>query len=213
MASVTKEDKATVVVSPPRFQTAVFNITGEHLVIHRFSQKAKDSLKGAAEEGQAARSKKKRSAKNSDAEFNAARYVSPEGWDGFHAASIRNAMISACRLVGFKMVLAKLSVFVVADGYDAAEPQIPLIRIYGEPTKQEDVARVATGAPYVCVRPGYHHWSARPKIRWDADQFSLSDVTNLLMRVGEQVGIGEGRPDSKESAGIPGWGLFTLENK
>ena len=36
------------------------------------------------------------------------------------------------------------------------------------------------------------------------------DVTNLLMRVGQQVGIGEGRPDSKNSAGM-GWGTFNVE--
>jgi hypothetical protein len=32
---------------------------------------------------------------------------------------------------------------------------------------------------------------------------------NLLARVGMQVGIGEGRPDSRESAGI-GFGLFRI---
>jgi hypothetical protein len=31
-----------------------------------------------------------------------------------------------------------------------------------------------------------------------------------MARVGLQVGIGEGRPDSKNSAGM-GWGLFTIE--
>jgi len=31
----------------------------------------------------------------------------------------------------------------------------------------------------------------------------------LLARVGMQVGIGEGRPDSKNSAGM-GWGLFEV---
>jgi len=121
-------------------------------------------------------------------------------------------MISACRLVGFKMTLAKLSVFVLADGVDAAEPQIPLIRIYGDPVKQEDMARVETGQPYVTVRAAYHQWSAKIRIRYDADQFTLDDVANLMSRVGMQVGIGEGRPDSKNSAGM-GWGLFTIEEK
>ena len=45
----------------------------------------------------------------------------------------------------------------------------------------------------------------------DADQFSLTDITNLLSRVGAQVGIGEGRPDSKSSAGM-GWGMFRLSD-
>ena len=35
------------------------------------------------------------------------------------------------------------------------------------------------------------------------------DVVNLMARVGMQVGIGEGRPDSKASAGL-GNGLFQI---
>ena len=49
------------------------------------------------------------------------------------------------------------------------------------------------------------------RVRFDADQFTLTDVANLLMRVGMQVGIGEGRPFSKNSNGM-GWGLFDLKN-
>jgi hypothetical protein len=47
-------------------------------------------------------------------------------------------------------------------------------------------------------------------IRYDADQFSATDVMNLIARVGMQVGIGEGRPDSKQSAGM-GFGTFEVE--
>jgi hypothetical protein len=108
------------------------------------------------------------------------------------------------------MTLAKLSVFVIADGRDAQEPQIPLIRIYGDPVKQLDMARVETGQPYVTTRAAYHEWSAVVRIRWDSDQFTLGDVANLLSRVGMQVGIGEGRPDSPNSAGMD-WGLFEVE--
>src|SRR5690606_35789997 len=157
-------------------------------------------------------SKKNREAKMTDDLYEEARYRSREGWDGFNASAVRAAMISACRLVGFKMTLANLSVFVEADGVDAVEPQLPVIRIYGDPVKQEDMARVETGQPYVTVRAAYHDWSARIRIRFDADQFTLADITNLMSRVGMQVGIGEGRPDSKNSAGM-GWGLFTIETK
>ena len=153
-----------------------------------------------------------REAKQTDELFEEAKYVSKDGWEGFHAGSVRNAMISACRLVGFKMTLAKMSVFVVNDGWDKEEPQITLIRIYGDSVKQEDMARVETGQPYVTVRAAYHQWSANIKIKWDADQFTIDDITNLLSRVGVQVGIGEGRPDSKNSAGM-GWGTFELETK
>lgn len=200
-----------VVIRPPKFQTAVFEIEGDApLVIHRFSAKTKNEMKKKMETGKASSSKKNREPKSTDDLYNEGRYISAKGWDGFHAGAIRSAMISACRLVGFKMTLAKLSIHVVPDGWDKAEPQIPLIRIYGKPVKQEDMARVATGQPYVTVRPAYRKWSAKIQIRWDADQFTLQDVTNLLMRVGMQVGIGEGRPDSKKSCGM-GWGLFSLK--
>lgn len=42
--------------------------------------------------------------------------------------------------------------------------------------------------------------------------FSHNDIVNLMMRVGQQVGIGEGRPDSKNSAGM-GWGLFDIQGE
>jgi hypothetical protein len=201
-----------VQIQAPKFQVAEFLIKGAGvpLVIHRFSAKTKLEMLTKMEVGKASSSRKNRTAKDSDQTYNESRYISREGWDGFAASSIRNAMISACRLVGFKMTLAKLSVFVEADGYDTKEPQIPLIRIYGEPTRQDDMARVETGQPYVTIRAAYHGWSARVKIRWDADQFQLEDITNLLSRVGMQVGLGEGRPDSKNSSGM-GWGLFHVE--
>lgn len=204
-------EKKTVTISAPRFKVAVFEITGvAPLVIHRFSAKTKNEMKQKMETGKAASSKKKREAKKTDDLYNESRYISKDGWDGFHAGAIRSALISACRLVGFKMTLAKMSVFVEQDGWDAQEPQIPLIRIYGDPVKQEDMARVQTGQPYVTVRAAYYNWKAKVKIRWDEDQFTIDDIYNLLYRVGMQVGIGEGRPDSKKSAGM-GWGLFEVK--
>jgi hypothetical protein len=202
-------------VRPVQFQRARFQIIGMEdtpLVIHRFSAKLKEEMKQKMETGKAASSKKNRDPKDSMKTFNESRYRNKEGWDGFHAGSLRKALISACKLVGFKMTLAKLSIFVEKDGIDSLEPQIPLIRIRDcEAVKQEDMARVETGQPYVTIRAGYHNWTAMPWIRWDADQFTLADVTNLLSRVGLQVGIGEGRPDSKNSAGM-GWGLFHIEH-
>ena len=202
-----------LVIKAPAFQVAEFEIIGTSpLVIHRFSAKTKQEMKQKMETGKAASSKKNRKAKNTDDTFQESRYISKEGWDGFHAGAIRSAMISACRLVGFKMTLAKLSLFVVNDGWDAKEPQIPLIRIYGKAEKQEDIARVETGQPYVTIRAAFYNWKSKLKIRWDADQFTIEDVYNLLIRVGMQVGLCEGRPDSKKSVGM-GWGLFDVIKK
>jgi hypothetical protein len=205
------KNQKTVQIRPPNFNMAEFEITGTApLVIHRFSEKLKMEMTGKMETGKAAGNKKNREPKSTDATYEASKYRSASGWEGFHAGAIRNAMISACRLVDFKMTLAKMSIFVIADGKDECEPQIPLVRIYGKSIKQTDIGRTSTKQPYVTVRAAYHEWKAKIKIRWDADQFTLADVTNLLSRVGMQVGICEGRPDSKNSAGM-GWGTFEIE--
>ncbi len=200
-----------VVIKPPDFGYAEFHIHGLDgpLVIHRFSAKVKQELTFKMGAGATAANKRNREPKDTDELYNDARYRDKEGWDGFHAAAIRNAMISACRVADFVMTKAKLSIFVQADGRDVLEPQVPLIRIYGEPIKQMDPARTSTGEVYITVRPAFYEWSAKVRIRWDKHQFTLDDVTNLLVRAGLQVGIGEGRPDSKKSAGL-GWGLFTV---
>jgi len=93
-----KTKETVVAVKPPKFELAEFRIIGvAPLVIHRFSEKAKLELKQKMETGKAASSKKNREAKSSDELFEQARYVSPEGWDGVHAAAFRNALIDAMR--------------------------------------------------------------------------------------------------------------------
>lgn len=201
-----------VQIKAPNLQSAQFNIVGTApLVIHRFSAKAKAGMLAKMVAGPTAKGKRQREALDVDETLDAARYRSKEGWDGINASSIRCAMISACRLVNFKMTLAKMSIFVVQDGWDELEPEIPLIRIHGKCRKLESVARVETGTAYVTIRPCYDQWSAKITLRFDADQFTLTDISNLLSRVGQQVGIGEGRPDSKNSAGL-GWGCFVIKN-
>jgi hypothetical protein len=102
-----------------------------------------------------------------------------------------------------------MSVFVVADGYD--EEGNGLVKITkGQPHMDVRAGRNANGGTDLRARPMWQEgWRARLTIRWDADQFTASDVVNLLARAGLQVGVGEGRPDSKMSAGC-GWGQFTV---
>lgn len=199
-----------VQIKPPNMQTIEVEINGTApLMINRFSKKALDQMEEKQRAGSQAGKGRKREAKDFDAAFNGARHISRDGWDGIAAGAFRNALISACRLVGFKMTLAKLSLFIEADGYDR-DDGTPLIRIIGQrPERSVMAARNATGVVDLRVRPQWMEWGAVLRIRYDADQFSAVDVVNLLMRVGMQVGIGEGRPDSKMSAGI-GFGTFEV---
>jgi hypothetical protein len=206
-----KVQQQNVTISAPNMQVAQFDIVGTApLVINRFSSKDINAMRATQEAGTQSNSKKKRDPKDFDARFQAARYISEEGWDGIHAAAFRLAMIGACRLVSFKMTLAKLSVFIVEDGRDTTDAT-PLVRIYSDAPPIMDVrpARNANGSFDLRVRPLWKDWSCKVKVRFDLDQFSLTDITNLLSRVGTQCGIGEGRPSSKMSAGI-GWGVFDV---
>ena len=202
-----KVKQTAVVISAPNFQTVDVLLQGTApLVVERFSKKAELMAKMA--EGKSSGSKKVRDARDYDKEAEDARYRSVENWEGMNAAAFRAGMISACRLVGFKMTLAKLSTFVVADGLDLKDG-IPLIRIYGGSETYTAHTRNATGVVDVRSRPMYREWATRLRVRFDSDQFTTQDIYNLISRVGLQVGIGAGRPDSKASAGC-GFGTFEI---
>lgn len=200
----------SVAITAPKIHTAEFRIVGTAPYIQlRFSEKAMNAMRAKMELGSQATKKKAKEARDFDEDFRQSLHVSDEGWNGIPASAFRNAMISACRLVGFKMTLAKLSVFVLPDGFDKVDG-VPLIKIEGEPEPHIMHARNATGVCDLRVRAKYWPWSAVVRIQYDADQFSATDTANLMHRVGTQVGIGEGRPDSKMSAGM-GWGTFKLD--
>lgn len=209
MATAKKEVTEVVAIKPPKFERAVFKIKGvSPFVQSRFANRGDVMDKMA--QGNTAKGKKDRKPRDFEEDYKRAMYISEQGWNGFHAASFRNAMISACRLVGFRMTLAKLSVFIEADGF-SKEEGTPLVKIIGKPERMDAAVRNATGVMDIRSRPMWREWSAQVRVRFDADQFTLQDVTNLMSRVGMQVGIGEGRPDSRESAGM-GWGLFEIVN-
>ena len=201
-------------IAAPNFQTGLFRIRGvAPYVQNRFSQKAQEQMHEQQAAGSTAKKGRKRDPKDFDAAYEGAKHLSIEGWHGIPAPAFRNAMISACRTVGFQMTKAKLAVFVEPDGFDVVD-STPLVRITkGEPHLHETVGRNATGVVDLRVRPMWDPgWEADVRVRFDADMFTLADVANLMVRVGLQVGIGEGRPDSRASAG-QGWGLFELVSK
>ena len=211
-----KEEKITrekVVVPALNLECGSFLIEGDTIMVqNKFSEKAKRSMKDVQEAGSRSKKGKKKEPKDFQEMFKQAQHISKEGWPGIPASAFRSGVISACRLVGFKMTLAKLSLFVVAEGYDK-DDSTPLCRITkGKAKYRDDAVRIQNTCDVharAMFDPG---WQAKVMLEWDADQFSLADVSNLMVRLGKQVGIGEGRPDSRSSAGM-GWGTFRLIKK
>lgn len=202
--------KTRVAITAPNLPIVYFRIIGTSpLVINKFSAKAREEIMETQRKGSTAKKGKKMEPKDFDECFRQAQHISEEGWQGIHAGAFRSAMVSACRLCGYAMTLAKLSVFAEKDGLDADEAT-PLVRIIGdEPEKHVGHVRNASGVADIRCRPMWRKWEVSLGVKYDADQFTLSDVTNLLARVGVQVGVGEGRHDSKKSCGM-GWGCFRI---
>ena len=200
-----------IAISPPNFETIVLEIEGTAPLLQQaFPQKARAAMRAKMEAGSTAKKGGKRDPRNFEDDFRQAQHISEEGWNGIPAAAFRNACIDVCRMVGFKMTHARMSVFCEADGLDKVDGT-PLVKLSGgKPEMNEMPGRLATGVVDIRVRPMWRKWGAKLRLRYDADQFTASDVVNLLSRAGEQVGIGEGRPFSKQSNGM-GMGTFRIK--
>ncbi len=203
--------QVAVEIKAPNLQTIEVAIEGTApYVQNKFSEKSRQLMRQTQEAGSAGRGKKPRDAKDFQACYENAKHKAKGGWVGIPAPAFRNAMISACRIVGFQMTRAKLAVFVEADGFDEGDGT-PLVKITkGEPTYHEGYVRNESGVVDIRPRPMWREgWQAIVRVTYDVDMFAQQDVINLLARAGYQVGVGEGRPDSKKSAGM-GWGTFQI---
>lgn len=204
-----KKKSEEVVIKPLRENLVILRIEGTAPYVQgKFSYEALQLMRATQEAGSQSKAKKKREAKNFDDLFEQCLHRSEDGWIGIPANALRAAMIRACKAAGFVMTDAKCSIFVEADGFDPQDGT-PLVRIQGDPEKFESYVRNANGSADIRVRAIFKKWSAEVVIRYDEDQFSLESVSNLLHRAGAQVGIGHGRPFSRESTGM-GWGTFRI---
>ena len=205
------KQESTVQITAPNFKRIVVSIVGNApYVSNKFSSEAREMMKEKQMAGTQAKKGRNREGKDFEAGYLGSMHTTTGGEPGIPASTFRNAMISACRLVGFKMTLAKLALFIEADDVDA-DDGTPLVTFKsGKPHRVDSYVRNETGV--ADIRPRAHWdagWQIDLRVRFDADLFSETDVINLFRRVGAQVGIGAGRPDSKMSTGL-GWGTFDV---
>ena len=176
----------TVSIKPLNMQVLACHIVGTAPYMQaKFSQKARTMMEEKMKAGSTAGSKRTRKPRDFQEDFQQAMHASADGWSGIPASAFRNACIDACRMVGYKMTHAKMSIFVEADGYDETDAT-PLVRIIGGPPEVSVMpTRNATGVADLRARPLWREWAAVVRIRFDADQFTIEDVLNLLNRAGQ----------------------------
>lgn len=210
MAFAKKEEGATVIKAANLVRTTVRIEGTAPLVINKFSAKQRQKMMAdMSTPKNQKKAKSERPPRDYDADFQGARHLSEDGWDGIAAPGFRAAMIDACRTVGMVMTRAKMAVFVVADGFDKDEGT-PLVKIVGkQPERTEMLVRNDNGGADIRIRPMWRKWAANVTLEFDEDMITTESVVNLLDRAGRQVGVGEGRPFSKNSVG-QGWGTFQV---
>lgn len=200
-----------ILIQPLNMRVATFRIRGTSpYVQNAMSAKAQEKMRAQQAAGSQAQKERgrKREAKNFEALYQDAMHKTAAGWHGIPCAAFRSALIDVCRTAGVQMTMAKMCVFVEADGHDA-KSGTPLVRIAkGEPHYTEMPVRNDSGVIDLRARPMWESgWEATIRVRYDADFFTEKDVANLVYRAGAQVGVGEGRAFSKDSHGC-GWGFF-----
>lgn len=181
-----------------------------------FSMKQQLKMKGKQEEGPTGKGKKVREKRDFKANYEEATHWMLDGKGrkvpGISCCAIRSAMVSACRTTDLKMTFAKQAILgVIPDGHEI-ETNLPLFKIIGKREMNIAPARNTNGGMDLRSRPLWRQWHADIVIRYDADMMTETDIANLLYRAGQQVGIGEGRPDSRDCCGI-GFGLFRVEGR
>ena len=148
--------------------------------MNKMSSANRQKMMDAMLAGSQTRKGKKREPKDFDAVYKGAMHISEEGWYGIPASALRAAMVDACRLVGFRMTIAKLSVFVDADGIDADDGQ-PLVRLtVGTPVRKDMAVKLANGSTDILARPFFNPWAAEPTLTWDGDQLLKSGCDQFV---------------------------------
>lgn len=157
------------------------------LIVHKFSQKSRIQI----EEKQAGKAQnKKHDIRDPQADFEGAKHIASDGWEGFPAAGFKAAMIRGAKIIGMVMKDAGMSFFVKAD---CEETQ--LVRVNGEARMRTDMVRVGMGSADVRYRPEYPTWGATLTIEFNAGMISLDQIYQLVKAAGYSCGIGEMRPE------------------
>jgi len=182
------------------------------LIVNAWSAKAINMIR----DKQTKEARTARSAKNPEADFEAAKYRSASQWEGVPAHGLKGAFVEGSRFVGsskdMNMTVLKAALRVIADC-----PVTNLLRIYSpEPARmREDKVRVGLGAAKTVdlrYRPEYWPWFLKVTVQFPTVMFSTDQIADLVRAAGSFNGFCEWRPGSPVSR--PGsFGTFGIADE
>lgn len=197
--AVTDEQQVTTQLVTATFREIVVPVIGTApLVTHNWDAKVRGGIIDVAPPkggGPAPRTKKP--PKDPDAEFQAARYLLPDGSDGFPATGFKSAITQGARAFDKNQVTMaglKAAIRVSGEGPDA----LVRLRLDGPPINWQSNPRIGQGKVDVRYRPKYWPWGADLHIEY-VEQLVSRDVLLALIEFGGRGGIGEWRPNSPKS--------------
>lgn len=171
------------------------------LIVHAWSEKSKKMIA----DKQAGKAKNKRhEIRNPQEEFEGAKHIAADKWEGYPAAGFKAAMVRAAKIIGMVMKDTQTAFFVNADC-----ERTQLVRIYGKSKMRDDMVRVGIGASDIRYRPEYVEWSAKLNIEYNEGVLSIDQIHQLVKVAGYSCGIGEMRPEK----GKFNYGRFKLANE
>ena len=165
------------------------------LIVHRWSEKAKQMMLDAQQGKKAVKT-----IRDPEADYEASLYRTDNGY-GFPLLAFKQATVGAARFFDKSVTMKLVQQAIFMTGVPSADRSELLTPITGEPKMREDMVRVGMGGTDLRYRGEFLDWTAVLTITYVKSTLSRDSVLSLVDAGGQFVGVGEWRPDRKGQNG------------
>lgn len=189
-----------------RIELVLTGRSGSPLVIHAFTDKAKQQIRDKQQK-KAKRAKEQRLPAE---EYQAAKYINEHGQECAPITAIKKSMISAGTAMDNLTKVAIRQALFVSPTHDQKAMLVPIETDDGQPAigvMREDAVTIGINTRGLTYRPEYPTWRLLVTVEYNSRLISRDQVIALAMHAGWGVGICEGRPEKSSALG---WGRYDV---
>lgn len=172
------------------------------LIVHRWSEKAKQQMLDAQQGKRAVKR-----IRDPQEDYESSLYRTDTGF-GFPLLAFKQATVGAARFFDKSVTMKLVQQAIFMTGVPSLDRSELLTPITGEPKMREDTVRVGVGGTDLRYRGEFLDWSAVLTITYVTSTLSRDSVLSLVDAGGQFVGVGEWRPDRKGQNGT-----YTIDTK